>query len=920
MASQVFVGRAHELAELQARLERARTGAGSWVSVLGEAGIGKTRLVAELTGPARVAGDRVLSGRCSSVDGDTPFRPVAEALMTGLRDVDPPGPEANLGPYLPAIARFVPRWRDQQDPLLSESVAVLGESLLQVLTWLAGDGAMLLVLEDLHWVDPATRALCEYLNDHVGETPVLIVATARTGDGDPALSRLLGREGGLHLLPFSPEEVTELATAWLGTAPDASLAQRLVRSGGLPLLVEDLLTDPTRSGRSGRYGMLVGERFSVVTPAARRAAAAAALVGERFTWELLDAAVGGPDLSVALHELTSAQLVVADRDGFAFRHALVRDLVLQAAATEAAELRASVALALENTGEDEALSRAADLWAAAGDRMRAARLLQRAASGASQRGAPRTAQEFLSRAGVLADGSPLRAEVDLTRLQLLVGHGHPAEALELGARLLDTADQGGRSDLVRRLRARALLDAGRPDEARAELEAADATARHTAGVTADVLVLRARIALGSAGEDRRGAAEHLAHEAVAIAQHAGDPALACEALELVARCARSRSLADAEAALKRALELAEQHDLTGWRLRALNELGTVEMLRAADGARLHRARAEALRVGALDVAVGIEVNIASLHAMRGEVRELREAAERAEAGARRLGLWPLVAAAMVIGSFEDAFEGRRDAMVKRLAAARELAPHDADLESFAWGAVRGLGALLREERQDAVAAMQRAAAHSAPVGSLDPARGPLLLVLAAGGHATSQDLESARAAATPGAGWSDLWLGYGEAALAGAAGDASTANDYFIAADPAARRHPLFRAIGLRLLAEAALRDGWGEPVSWLQDAEATFVAGGQDRIAGACRTLLKQAGAPTARRRGADRSLTPELLRHGVTAREAEVLELVAERLGNKDIAARLYLSPRTVEKHVASLLMKLELPDRAALVARGR
>lgn len=194
------------------------------------------------------------------------------------------------------------------------------------------------------------------------------------------------------------------------------------------------------------------------------------------------------------------------------------------------------------------------------------------------------------------------------------------------------------------------------------------------------------------------------------------------------------------------------------------------------------------------------------------------------------------------------------------------------------------------------------------------------MTLAAAGTATAADLAAAQAIATPGAGWSDLWLGYGEAALAGARSDEHTAATALVSAETAARRHPLFRAIGLRLLAEAALRDRWGDPVSWLLEAEAVFISGGQDRIAAACRGLLRQAGATVPRRRGADRALPASLLRRAVTAREAEVLGLVAERLSNKDIAARLYLSPRTVEKHVASLLAKLGLPDRSALIEQAR
>jgi DNA-binding NarL/FixJ family response regulator len=111
--------------------------------------------------------------------------------------------------------------------------------------------------------------------------------------------------------------------------------------------------------------------------------------------------------------------------------------------------------------------------------------------------------------------------------------------------------------------------------------------------------------------------------------------------------------------------------------------------------------------------------------------------------------------------------------------------------------------------------------------------------------------------------------------------------------------------------------------VTWLRDAEAVFVSHRLTRIASACRGLLARAGAPATRRRGRDdAALAGDLLRLGVTAREAEVLELIGEHLSNKDIAARLYLSPRTVEKHVASLLLKTGTADRAALgrLARQR
>jgi DNA-binding CsgD family transcriptional regulator len=116
-------------------------------------------------------------------------------------------------------------------------------------------------------------------------------------------------------------------------------------------------------------------------------------------------------------------------------------------------------------------------------------------------------------------------------------------------------------------------------------------------------------------------------------------------------------------------------------------------------------------------------------------------------------------------------------------------------------------------------------------------------------------------------------------------------------------------------VAEAALTDGWGEPVAWLREAMAYFTARGDERVAAACRALMRKAGAPVPRRQAGDDDLHPSLRALGVTARETDVLKLVAEGMSNREIADRMFLSPRTVEKHVASLLTKTGTARRARL-----
>jgi DNA-binding NarL/FixJ family response regulator len=123
------------------------------------------------------------------------------------------------------------------------------------------------------------------------------------------------------------------------------------------------------------------------------------------------------------------------------------------------------------------------------------------------------------------------------------------------------------------------------------------------------------------------------------------------------------------------------------------------------------------------------------------------------------------------------------------------------------------------------------------------------------------------------------------------------------------------RHLGLRLVAEAAHADGWGEPETWLRQAEEYFHHAGVTAVASACRGLLRRIGVSVRQRRsGLDR--VPNRLRHlTVTVREYEVFQLLASRLGNKAIAGRLRISPRTVEKHVASLIAKTAQPDRMSL-----
>ncbi|MBW5486909.1 helix-turn-helix transcriptional regulator, partial [Streptomyces bambusae] len=133
----------------------------------------------------------------------------------------------------------------------------------------------------------------------------------------------------------------------------------------------------------------------------------------------------------------------------------------------------------------------------------------------------------------------------------------------------------------------------------------------------------------------------------------------------------------------------------------------------------------------------------------------------------------------------------------------------------------------------------------------------------------------------------------------------------------AAGPYPMARRLCLRLVARSAYEDGWGAPVAWLREAEEYFHGAGLQAVAGACRAQLRGMGASVLQRRTGTEQVPPDLRRCGVTAREFEVARLVAERTSNRDIARRLHISLRTVEKHVANLLRKTGHPNRTAFAA---
>ena len=166
MLCPVVIAREAETEILRAALARAAVGCGGLVVVVGEAGVGKSRLTRELTAEARDHGVGSVVGRAVAAGQPTPYRPLTEALSQALRHRRLPDDE-EMRPWLPALAAILPLGARRVEGHGDESTVVRGEAVLQLLRRLAEPAGLVVVLEDLHWADPDTLGVVEYLGDNL---------------------------------------------------------------------------------------------------------------------------------------------------------------------------------------------------------------------------------------------------------------------------------------------------------------------------------------------------------------------------------------------------------------------------------------------------------------------------------------------------------------------------------------------------------------------------------------------------------------------------------------------------------------------------------------------------------------------------------------------------------------------------------
>ncbi|HEX8099257.1 MAG TPA: AAA family ATPase [Actinomycetota bacterium] len=903
-----IVGRDAELGLLRNLLAEARAGQGGIVALVGEPGIGKSRLANEIQ---TVDPDvLVLRGRSAPSSSPVPYLALGEALVAGLRL---PGVERD--PEIAAVRPSLRRILEQTGPRTTESSApIVRDAAARTLDSLARSaGCALLVLEDLQWADADSLALIDYLADRVGATPLLCVLTLRDDPG-PALDLVeaLAARRAAHRIALNRltrDEIDAMARHVLGreTLSATFVETMWERSEGVPFVAEEMLIAYVASGGDERaqaslphtYRELVRERLASMDERSRKVLSAAAVIGRRFEWSLLPAITGlsREEVLAGLRASVRQNLVWTDPAPgltlpFGFRHALVRDAILgELLPPERAQLSALAAGAIEETfpGLPGAwCERVADLREVAGEPAAAARLLQESAQRALVRGALESAEVMLERARVLiATDRWHRIGVDRQLVEVLSASGKAERLKQIASDALafveekSTSHMGfavlGLGYLHLRL-ARGLASAG--DRAAEEHlsrarqvaeETGDDRLRARVGVFEAELALERRDVTGArklatvAG--RRGESLDLRDVRVGAfgvqgnaAFLAGDGRGAIEALE------RARDAAGADVV---------------HRIPALVGLGEVQAAVYGDLANLESARALATGAGVVSAQVRAEILIARASVDRFALEDAATAARAAIETAQRYGL-PML---------KNAFAA--DAERRVLLPNEEEAGRDLE-DRTPIGRAHLLLALRTEDHE-------KARRISDELESDDVARATGVVLAAVAGEPVVR-FPSANA----------LAAGLLAAALA--------VNDdkRFKRADEMLQHFPWWRHVARRLIAGTI---PGGAPL--IRESLGFFEDVGHERLASACKAVLRSMGAPVPRKGRGDSTVPAELRKLGVTSREMDVLRLLGTGLGNVEIATRLFLSRRTVETHVASLMRKLEANSRtelASVIGPGR
>ena len=363
----VLIGRTPDLALLQLSLEQVKSGKGQVVLLCGEAGIGKSRLVAEIQTEAFAQGFQLLQGNCFPTDRSFPYAPLLDLLRSIFLASSTAQVEALVGPYarefaplLPDVIHLFPDLTvlpplPSLDP--EQEKRRLFAALAHFFLSQAAEQPLLLVVEDLHWSDNTSLELLQYLARRCATQPLLVLLTYRSDEVRPTLSHWLAELDREHL--GQEVALTRLTRSETGAMLGAIFAlERPVQAAfldaiytlteGNPFFIEEILKSLIAAGEisytDGAWdrkplGELhiprsiadaVHQRSDHLSESARQLVVLAAVAGRRFDFAVLQQMTHHDEqqLLTLMKELMSAQLVVEESaEQFAFRHALTRQAI-----------------------------------------------------------------------------------------------------------------------------------------------------------------------------------------------------------------------------------------------------------------------------------------------------------------------------------------------------------------------------------------------------------------------------------------------------------------------------------------------------------------------------------------------------------------------------------------------------------------
>ena len=350
-----FVGREDEMRTLMSRWELARKGEGQVVLIVGEAGIGKSRLVQQFCQQVAGTPHARIQSEFSPYLQNTPFASIADILQQALGWDSEDSVEAKLAQLeqnlqrvglqpaqaLPLIAHLLNLQVPQKYQPLQLSPEQRRKRLLATLTgWLFGMARvqpLVLVLEDMHWADPSTLEFHQTNVEQGATVPLLLLCTTRPEFRAPW--PMHAHHAQITLGRLRDRDIREMVHA---VAARATLTEPIIdalasRSSGVPLFVEELTRAVVESGERGATEDIPGTLHNSLAArldrlgAAREVAQVAAVIGREFSYELLRAIsqLAEGELQSALNQLADAELVYArgvpPAATYQFKHALIRD-------------------------------------------------------------------------------------------------------------------------------------------------------------------------------------------------------------------------------------------------------------------------------------------------------------------------------------------------------------------------------------------------------------------------------------------------------------------------------------------------------------------------------------------------------------------------------------------------------------------